>query len=364
MKYSGNEMTSRERVLFALSHRETDRIPFSLFAGINEPARKDLAAFLQMKSMEELDRFLDSQCDLKLVMPDYCGPAGRHVWREDGTHQDHWGVVRAPMYYGTGYYNEISYYPLARVNDISELSSFAWPSVEWFNYETILAKIKAINTEEEHAIMTANGNIFECAWYMRGFERMLEDLVVDPELAWEIMSRVTDFLIGYFKGILEHAKGRIDLVFTADDLGHQEGLIVSPQLWEKMIKPHHVRMNKAIHEFGAKIMYHSCGSVGKLIPGLIDMGIDVLEPLQFDAKDMDPVALKAMYGGRLCFHGGVSVQKTLPFGTPQEVRQEVRDRIRVLGRNGGYILSSSHTIQANTPPENIMAFLEEAKAIG
>ena len=131
--------------------------------------------------------------------------------------------------------------------------------------------------------------------------------------------------------------------------------------WEKLIKPHHARLNKLLHEFGVKIMYHTDGAVMDAVPGLIDIGIDILEPLQFDAKGMDPIKFKGLYGDRLSFHGGVGVQQTLPFGTPDEVRDEVRDRIRVLGKGGGYVLSTSHAIQAGTPVENVIAFLEESK---
>lgn len=356
-------MTSRERVLAALNHKETDRLPFSLFMGINVPAKKELISFLNMSSMKELDQYLDSLCDLKQVLPAYCGPSDRNVKLQNGSYIDYWGVIRTPISYGTGYYDEISHCPLANVRDIKDLDNIRWPDSKWFDYNSIINKINIINHDEERAIITANGNIFERSWYMRGFEQLLMDLVLEPELAWEIMNRVTDFLISYFKGILEQAKGKIDLVFTADDLGHQEGLIISPDLWEQMIKPHHVRMNKVLHEYGVKIMYHTDGAIMPIVPGLIDMGIDILEPLQFDAKGMDPVALKNLYGNRLCFHGGVSVQKTLPFGTPEQVRNEVRERIKVLGKNGGYILSSSHAVQANTPPENIMAFLEESHLV-
>jgi uroporphyrinogen decarboxylase len=122
-------------------------------------------------------------------------------------------------------------------------------------------------------------------------------------------------------------------------------------------------MNKVIHEYGAKVIYHSDGSVMAAVPGLLEMGIDVLQALQFDAKGMDPVALKKNYGDRLCFEGGVSVQSTLPFGKPDDVRKEVRERIRVLGRNGGYILGPSHAIQAGTPPENILALFETALTV-
>jgi uroporphyrinogen decarboxylase len=355
-------MTSRQRVLAALAHQETDRVPFSLFFGINEPARKELAAYLNMKSLGELDIHLQSYTDLKSVGPDFRGPSDRNVGLADGSYVDAWGVVRTPVSYGAGHYDEISYYPLAGVADVKELDSFRWPSAAWYDCSTLKEKMKQINQGQEHAFIAANGNIFESSWYMRGFERMLMDLIVEPELAWEIMSRVTDFLIAYFKRILEAADGMIDVVFTADDLGHQDGLIVSLALWEKMIKPHHMRLNKALHEFGVKIMYHTDGAIMKIVPGLIDMGIDILEPLQFDARDMDPTVLKTLYGDRLCFHGGVSVQKTLPFGTPEQVREEVGERIKVLGKNGGYILSSSHAIQAGTPPENIVALLEASRA--
>jgi len=133
---------------------------------------------------------------------------------------------------------------------------------------------------------------------------------------------------------------------------------MSPAMWEALIKPHHARLNKALKDYGVKIMYHTDGAVAELIPGLIGMGIDILEALQFDAKGMDPRALKDLYGDRLCFHGGISVQNTLPFKSADDVRAEARDRAAVLGRGGGYVMAPSHAIQAGTPAENIVALLE------
>jgi len=175
------------------------------------------------------------------------------------------------------------------------------------------------------------------------------------------MSRVTDFYVAYFRRTLAAAKGEIDLVFTADDIGGQNGLLLSLGMWEQFIKPYHVRLNAAIHEHGARVIYHSDGGIMDAVAGLIDMKIDVLQALQFDAAGMDPVALKAAYGHRLSFQGGVSVQRTLPFGTPEQVREEVERLIATLGRNGGYILGPSHVIQAGTPPENIYAMFETAR---
>jgi uroporphyrinogen decarboxylase len=208
--------------------------------------------------------------------------------------------------------------------------------------------------------MASNGNVFECSWYMRGFERLLLDVALNPEIVHAIMGRVTDFWVAHFDRLLTAADGGIDLVFTADDIGGQEGLLMSLSMWEEFIKPYHTRLNGVIHEHGARVIYHSDGAVMEAVPGLIDMGIDVLQALQFDAKGMDDQTLKREYGDRLCFQGGISVQSTLPFGTPEEVAAEVRGRIDVLGRDGGYILGPSHAIQAGTPPENIVALFDTA----
>ena len=159
---------------------------------------------------------------------------------------------------------------------------------------------------------------------------------------------------------LEAARGQIDLVFTADDIGGQQGLLMSLSMWEEFLKPHHQRLNAIIHAYDARVIYHSDGAVAAAVPGLLDMGIDVLEALQFDAAGMDPADLKTRFGDRLCFAGGVSVQQTLPFGTAEDVRAEVRRLRAILGRHGGYLLGPSHAIQADTRPENITTLFDTA----
>jgi uroporphyrinogen decarboxylase len=131
-------------------------------------------------------------------------------------------------------------------------------------------------------------------------------------------------------------------------------------MWREFIRPHHVRLNRLIHSFGAKVVYHTDGAVMEAVPELIEAGIDVLQALQFDAAGMDPDRLKREHGDRLAFCGGVSVQRTLPFGSPAQVREEVRQRVSVLGAGGGYILGPSHAIQAGTPVENVLAFFDAA----
>ncbi|MDC7235882.1 MAG: uroporphyrinogen decarboxylase family protein [Spirochaetales bacterium] len=351
-------MSPRERVLKGLNHEPTDRIPMSLGFGVNKPAKIELMKHLNYSTLDQVDEFLLSHSDFRWVEPDYTGPADRNIKNADGSYTDIWGVRRKMVSYGPGEYDEIDYYPLSQCFDIRDLDSYLRPSADWFDYSSLKQKIRKAKKHDDYAIIVGSGNIFESSWYMRGLENMLMDLITDPDLASEIMTRVTDFFIEYFSRCLEAAEGEIDIVFTADDLGQQNGLIMSPRHWEELIKPHHKRMNDVLHSFGVKIMYHTDGAVMEVIEGLMDMGIDILEALQFDAEGMDPVLMKKLYGHNLCFHGGVSVQSTLPYGTVDDVKNEVLSRIEVLGDQGGYILAPSHAIQAGTPVENILAFLE------
>ncbi|MCL2774499.1 MAG: hypothetical protein FWD71_14310 [Oscillospiraceae bacterium] len=353
-------MTSRERVMTALSHKEPDIVPFSLGFGINFPAKKALAEYMS-RDIGEIDTFLESLSDIRHVGPKYIGPKNRNIGMPDGSYTDIWGVKRSPVMNQKDTYMEISDYPLSSLTTIEELENYIFPDAGWFDFSAIpeqIEQIRARDKSRDYAIMLGNGNIFESSWYMRGLENMFADLLTEKEYAHWLLNKVTEFFISYFHSAFEAADGKIDLAFTADDIGGQNDLLVSLPLWEEMIKPYHKRLNKMIHEYGAKIVYHSDGAVMKAISGLIDMGVDVLEALQFDAMGMNPVELKEKAGDRLSFHGGVSVQSTLPFGTPEEVTEEVLERIKVLGKNGGYILAPSHAIQAGTPPENIYAFLK------
>lgn len=351
-----SSLTHRERVRLALEHRTTDRVPMSqLCAGINRPAREALNEWLRRERGLSVEQYLRPLIDVKHVAPPYVGPP-----QAEGT--DFWGVRRRPVSYGADSYMEIDHYPLGEVEDAAELDDYPWPSTDWFDYDALPGRIRALDeqADSELAIVAVAGAVFETSWYMRGLERFLIDLVVNPDLARGILTRVAGFFTANARRVFQTTDGRIDLAFTADDLAGQDGPLLAPEMWADTIKPLHVELNATIHEFGARVVYHSDGDVTRFVPGLIEMGIDVLEALQFEAGEMDPEFLKREYGDRLCFEGGISVQKTLPFGAPDDVRREVEDRIRVLGRGGGYILSPSHAVQAGTPPENIVAMFDTA----
>ncbi len=347
-------LTSRERVRLALQHQTTDRIPIALVcAGINPPADREFDLLLRREKGIDLKTYLANIVDVRSVDPRYIGP-------RLSTATDIWGVRRKAQSFGDGSYDEIEYYPLANAHTVDEVMKHTWPSADWFDYDSLNDAIVRAQVDGEHCLIASNGNIFETTWYMRGFEQTLMDLMVNPEPVQAILERVTDYFVAYFTRILQVADGRIDLVFTADDIGGQNGLLMSLPLWETYIKPLHVRLNHAIHQFGAKVIYHTDGSIMKAAPGLIEMGIDVLQALQFSARGMDPRALKTLYGDRLCFEGGVSVQTTLPFGSVEDVRRETTELISILGKDGGYLLGPSHWIQSGTPAENIYAMFETA----
>jgi len=350
-------MKPRERVLAALSHKETDIIPFSFGFGVNYPAKKAFAEYMK-KDVPEIDALFRTLSDIQKIEPRYIGPKDRNITMSDGSHVDIWGVKRSPAINENDTYLEISEHPLRDCVDIIGLESYLFPKVEWFDFTVIPELIKAYNGN--YAIMFTSGNIFESAWYLRGLEQMFADILLEKEFSNYLLCKVTNFFLGFTRKMLEVADGKIDLAFTADDIGGQNGLLLSLSLWEEIIKPHHQLLNKTIHEYGAKVVYHTDGAVMEALDGLIDMGIDILEALQFDAKGMDPTGIKERAGNRLCFHGGVSVQSTLPFGTIDDVEREVDYLVKTLGKNSGYILAPSHAVQAGTPPENIFALLKAA----
>jgi len=348
-------VSHRERVLLALDMKKADRIPIAMVcSGINSPAREQLEARLRSSRGLTLAEYLDPLIDIETLNPPQKAKHPKPGY-------DIWGVHRIAVPNGAGgAYDEIDFHPLANCESPSDLEKHEWPNCEIFDYEALPGLVKGRREKGDRCLMASNGNIFESSWYMRGFERTLMDFALNPEFAHALLDKVCEFHIEHFTRILEAVPGEIDLVFTADDIAGQNGLLMSLEMWEEFIKPRHVRLNKRIHELGARVIYHSDGAVMKAIPGLIDMGIDVLQALQFDAAGMDPAEMKRLYGDRLRFEGGVSVQRTLPFGTPESVREETARLAKILGEGGGYILGPSHAIQAGTPPENIEAFFDQA----
>ena len=348
-------LSSRERVACALRHQSPDRTP--LFIKAEKEVWPALCDYLGLEDNEAVMQRLG--VDIRTISPHYSGPALE--WFEDGSFIDYMGHHRKIAEHPYGTYFEYAGFPLAEAQTVDDVYAHPWPQVDWWDVSHIADEIAALDRHGEYCLLYEAGAVFEPGWGLRGLERFLIDMARQPEIAQAIMTRWADFWIDLGRKVLEAADGRVDIAWTWDDVGTQGGPMISPRMWEKLVKPHHVRLNQALKQYGAKIMYHSCGSIRPFIDGFVDMGVEILNPLQPRAEGMDLKWIKATYGNRLSFHGGMDIQHTLPHGTVEDVAAEVCERIEVLGAGGGYILAPAHAFQADTPPENIVAMYDTAR---
>jgi uroporphyrinogen decarboxylase len=340
-----------ERVETALAHRRPDRVPFDFWAVPEVWAKLRLAL---NASDEEVLRLLGIDC--RMVTTRYVGSKAREL--SDGTHIDAWGAHRRNVTNEFSTYGEYASHPLAGAETVADVLNWDWASPDDWDVSGLREQCERLNSGVRYHLRYEVGGVFEWSWALRGFERFLLDLVEKPEVACAIMDPFTDLYIENTLWVIEAAGGLLDMVYTYDDVGIQNGLLMSPRMWRKYILPRHQRLNAAIRgaRYPVRIMYHSCGAVFPLIGPFVDeMGIDVLNPLQPRAVGMDLARIKAEFGDRLSFHGAIDIQQTLPHGTPDEVQAEVRERCELLGRDGGYICTSAHYLQADTPPANIVA---------
>jgi len=360
-------MDSRERTFLALDFQQGDRVPIDLWmsSGMLRKVREHFGTTKE----EFLDRF---DIDLRFIEgPEYVGPP--LASSDDGTTGDIWGVERRGVTVDTDggreTYHEVLKYPLADAQSVEEINNYeGWPSPDCLDYSTIEAQCDAVR-EKGRVVVFMGDRLnriaqLKPAMYLRGIEQIMVDLVINPEIAKAIISNIRRFYATYTQRIVEAANGKLDIILTGDDFGGQNGPLVSPDMWVEFLGDGFEEYCRLAKAGGARVMHHTCGSVVPIIPEMIERGLDVLQSLQPEAEGMDPEMLKENFGDRLAFHGGISIQKTMPFATPAEVRREVADKIQTLGRSGGYILSTSHNIQADAPIENLLALLEAHKEFG
>jgi uroporphyrinogen decarboxylase len=276
-------------------------------------------------------------------------------YQEAITYTDEWGISwKSQEYstpYGKGRYTEISRHPLA---DDSAVEHYTPPDG---NRPELYAEAERVihDFKDEYWIVGVTvTTIFECAWGLRGYERLLSDFVLNPDLAGRILDIPYHYHLNAAKKLVQMG---VDMIWIGDDVGAQNSMLVSPKHWRKFLKP---RMANFIAELkalnpGVKIAYHSDGCIYSIIPDLVEIGLDVLNPIQ--PASMDPARLKKEYGDRLCFWGTIDEQHTLPFGTPADVAQEIRQRLATAGKDGGLILGPTHHVQLDTPMENFWAMV-------
>jgi uroporphyrinogen decarboxylase len=342
-------MTPRERVLAAVNRERPDRTPADYKA---EPeVNRYMMERLKTDNYEDLLRRLE--VDVRRLEPRYVGPPPKVF--EDGVFEDYWGIRSKHLKADHGSYDMHVHTPVWDAKSVSDLEKHAWPWPDIFDYSPMREQCARY---KDYAIVYEGADLFTRPCILRNMENVMLDMVERPEMVHYLIDKFTAFYCEDIRRALEATRGGWDIYCEWSDFGTQRGLLISIPMFRTFLAPYLKRMIDLCHSAGVKFMLHSCGAIRELIPDLIALGIDILDPIQVAAKGMEPAALKREFGDRLAFHGGVCTQRTLPFGTPSEVQEAVRDRIATLGRGGGYVLASSHDISADTPADNILAMYE------
>ena len=358
-------MRRRDRVIAALSHEEPDHCPMqiSFTPEFADRLRADLEARGLVPvsdsglhnphgggNTNELEIALDEDLILTSV-----GWANSYYQGSDD-YTDEWGVTwRSQPYetpFGTGHYTEMIGRPLAKD---AAIASYRAPDPDRIELYADAARVIRQLGGEYYIVGVTVTTIWETAWALRGFEQLMMDLVAEPDVADAIL----EIPFRYHLRAAERLTAMgVDMIWTGDDIGMQTGMLISPALWRRHLKPRMAELIARVKSINpaVKVAYHSDGMIWDVIPDLIEIGLDVLNPVQ--PACMDPAELKVRFGDRLCFWGSLDEQHTLPFGSPDDVREEVRTRLRTIGRHGGLILGPTHHVQLDTPLENFWAMVE------
>jgi uroporphyrinogen decarboxylase len=376
-------MNSRERLLVALNHHEPDRVPIDLggtpTSTISVSALENLKSHLKVTSPTQvmspifLTAYPDEEIirrfgiDMKMVTAKR--PANFQLKESpDGKITDEWGVVYQKHEEAQTHFVVEAEAPLHRVTSKEEIERYPWPDPSDPSCVRGLQEIaRKYQQEGFGVILNTPLMVMTQTEWMRGLEQFMMDTVLNTKLLEYMMDKILEIQLEMARHLLEEVDPHFDVVVIGDDLSHQGGLTYSPDMYRKLFKPRHRAIMRFLkEEFGdAKVLYHCCGGVEPLLPDLIDLGIDAINPVQVSAKGMnDTKKLKARYGKDLTFWGGIDSQRVLPFGTPEEVRAEVRRRIEDLADGGGLVLAAVHNIRPEVKPSNICALFEAALELG
>lgn len=334
-------MTKKERVKAALNHRETDFVPYQMDC-LSAAEKKLKEHFGDVDLGEVIGNHIAmfEPSSYSLFKAEDLGPgkfkdAFGAIW-ELKPGEDIGTVIENPLKDAT-----LKGYQFPDPDKIMELEDIA-PLIE--------------KNKDKFIIGAIGFSLYERAWIIRGIEPILMDFVANPSFIEELFDRIVEFNLAITKRLCRFP---IDAFHFGDDWGQQHGLIMGPAIWRRFFKKRLKKMYDAVHDAGLPVSIHSCGDITEIIPDLIETGVNMITPLQAEALDFE--FLKKEYGKELTFWGGVSTQKTLPYGTPDDVRAEIRKRVKVLGKGGGYILAPSHELQGDVPLENMLAFIDEAR---
>lgn len=343
-------MSSKERVRKALSFEATDRIPANFEC--TSTVRDKLLKHYHYQSMEDL--YTRFNIDIRPIDATYVGPElDSYIDEKDGNEvfKSYWGFYSKLHWTGHGQNTITCHYPLDTIDTVEGLLNYEWPKVEWFDFSGVTDYVK---THSDKAIIIGHPGPFQMATNLRSMDKLFIDMALNPAYAKTLFNKMVEFEMAYYEKMFEAGQGNIDILRPHDDYGTQISLLFSVDMWRDYFMENTKKLVDLTHRYKAFYMQHSCGAVAPIIPELINCGVDVLEPLQ-KLEGLKPDQLAANFQGKLAFHGGIDTQSVLPFGSAEDVRLETENYVRTLGRQGGYILMSSQTLEDDVPIENIEA---------
>jgi uroporphyrinogen decarboxylase len=341
-------MNSRERVLRVINHQEADRVPMFMDC-TTEDVLGALIKEVKCKNEEEMLEKLNIDCRWCVCYQDF-NPVNVY---KDGRYIDMWGVEK------TNFGGMPIRHPLEHIETVEELEKYKyWPNPDQIDYDVL------INRMEQFPGYCVFGGMWspflEQATLMMGLEKVMTMMYEKPEIVDYILDKTSNFYLECNKRIFEKAGNKMQIFFMGDDYGTQTSLLYSPEMWRRHIKPRLKKIYDLAKEHGYKVMQHSCGSIAGILPDMIEIGLDGIHPIQVTAAGMEPQRLKAEFGDKVYFAGSIDAMRTLIGGTRDDIDEQIKDRIEVLGKDGGFILGPSQGFLPEIPVENIVFMYETA----
>jgi len=339
-------LTGQERTLAAINGEHIDRPPFDFFA--EDSALNRLFAYI---GNNDLETFLD---DMEVDIRGFQAIEPEYKQLGEGVYENMWGERFKYRPDEWGQMREDTYGALYNAESLDEISAFPWPDNDVMDYSKLYEQILKAR-DKKLAVRYGFADIWQRPAMVRGLENHFADMAGSPENVHYLSRIFTDFYLEDYRRAWEASRGEIDIFFVISDLGTQRGPMISQKMFDEFIAPYLIEMAETIHNFGAKIMFHSCGDISSFIPAIINCGVDILHPIQPVNINMSPENLKR-YSGQISFHGGIDVQWLLPKGSVSEIQNEIKRYSSIL--SPGYIACAAHNFQPDTPAENMIAFFQ------
>ncbi len=351
-------------MLLAIDHAEVDRIPM-MYRGLPETDAR-LCEYFGLGPVDEHWQDLVERLGADLFsggssMGRYARISPKYIGPQDDSHSSFhldyvWGLIPRQVSAATHTYVDWVDHPMDCCSSVRQIEQYPSPRLEDFDFSGMAVDGLDQNTKRRALASTGRLNhIFTLAARLRGMDRLLMDMAAEPILAEAVINKVAEFAVEFNRRSLQQVGAQLDHYVLWDDVAMQNGMILSPAQWNRFLRKWYETLYADAKQYGLKVLYHCCGSFHPIIPTLIDIGVDVLDPVQTSARDMDLRTLKRRYGGNVCWHGGIDVQRLLPRGTVSAVRDAVDEAKELFGHGGGLILGPSHEITPDTPIENILA---------